>query len=564
MAPDRRANPPLAGTLRRDERLVSVGLGVAMALAAALLLYLGRGTTYSIDELPWLIESPELSLGEAFKPHNGHLILTSRLLYKGVLEVFGSDYLAFRLLATACVLLTSGLVFVYAKRRVGAWAALAPCLVLLVFGSDIVHVLVGNGITVLLAICCGVGALIALDREDRAGDVAACLLLCLGVVTYSVAVAFAVGIGVARLAGPDRWRRIWVPALPLALYGCWWLWSLGEPSGSEGQLVYSNVLLIPAWAFQSISAALGALSGLDFRFAGSAEGDRPAGTVLALAGITALLWRYRRSVPAPLLGAIAIALTLFAIEAVAHTPLFSSPFSPRYLYPAAAVVIVVAAEAARDVRWTRGGLAILLAAAAVGAATNIAQLRNNARSLRDDYAPILRAELAGLELAGDRTVADFDPHTPLDGQNNLVIPFAEAVVLRDSPAASYLRAVEDYGKVGFTAEELVGRDDSVSARADAVLAAALGISLKPAVRLGACRQLGSASPAGTSFPLPPAGVVIQSARAAPVSIGRFAPPSVEVGILARGQPAVLAAPPDSAPGRWLVSVPAAPLRVCGL
>jgi hypothetical protein len=539
-----------------------------MALATALLLYLGRGTTYSIDELPWLIESPDLGLGEALRPHNGHLILTTRLLYKGILEVFGSDYLAFRLLATASVLLTSGLVFVYAKRRVGPWVALAPSLVLLVFGSDIVHVLVGNAITVLVAISCGLGALIALDRDDRRGEIVACLLLCLGVVTYSVAVAFAAGIAVALLAERDRRRRIWIAALPLAIYAGWWLWSLGQPSGSEGQLVYSNVLLIPVWAFQSVAAALGALSGLDFRFAGSAEGDRPAGTVLAMAGIAALFWwRLRGAVSPRLLGVIAIALALFAIEAVAHTPLFSSPFSPRYLFPGAVVVILVAVEAARGVRWSNRALVVVCVLAAVGIASNIAALRNGARGIRDGYTPNLRAELTGLELAGDRLSPDFDPHTPLDGQNSLVIPFAEAAVLRASPAQSYLEAVDRYGGAGFEAEQLAQRDDAVRARTDAVLAAALGVRLQPVpiAPPDGCRRLSSTSGMSVVFPLTSDATVIESERPAAVSLGRFAStPTVDLGALAAGRPAALIAPSGSAPGRWQASVDSASLRVCGI
>ncbi len=74
--------------------------------------------------------------------------------------------------------------------------ALAPCLVLLVFGSDSLHVLTGNGFTVVGALGCGIGALLALERDDRGGDLGACALLCLGLATYTVALAFVAAIGV--------------------------------------------------------------------------------------------------------------------------------------------------------------------------------------------------------------------------------------------------------------------------------------------------------------------------------------------------------------------------------
>jgi hypothetical protein len=479
-----------------------------------------------------------------------------------MLEVFGSDYLAFRLLATTMVLVTSGLLFAYMRPRLGAWPALAPSLVLLVFGADVLHVLVGNAITVLLAISCGLAALILVDRDETRGDAAACALLCLGVATYSVAIAFAVGVGVALLAA-GRARRVWVAAVPLALYGGWWLWSLGQSSGSEGQLVYSNVLLIPAWSFQATAAALGALSGLDFRFAGSPQGDRPAGTFLALVGIAALAWRFRSSAPPGLLGALAIALALFAIEAVAHTELFSAPFTPRYLYPAAVVVVLVAAEGARSLAWPRPALTALFAVAAVGVATNLALLRNESRTLRNDYAPTLRAELSALELADGQIDPGFDPANAIEGRNNLLIPFAEAAVLRSSPARSYVEAADRYGSLGFGPDELVAGPESIRIRTDAVLGAALGLRLRAAeAPREACRRLTSGS--GTiAFALPPAGAVIAAGRPAEVRIGRLAAtPAFDLGGLEPGRPAVVSAPRLSAPGRWRVEVQTGALRIC--
>ena len=81
--------------------------------------------------------------------------------------MFGVGYLPFQLLTVAVVVLTAGMFFAYAGRRVGKLAALAPTLVLLVFGSDSGHLLSGNGFTVIGALACGLGALLALDRDDR-------------------------------------------------------------------------------------------------------------------------------------------------------------------------------------------------------------------------------------------------------------------------------------------------------------------------------------------------------------------------------------------------------------
>ncbi len=151
-----------------------------MAASAALDLWLGRGTGFSIDEIRLFDSSPNLDLETAFQPFNGHLILTSRLAYAAILNVFGAGYLPFRLLTIATVLITAGIFFVFAKRRIGPVAAFAPTLVLLFFGSDSVTCCWATDSTVLLPLAAGLGALLALDRGDLKGDVCACLLLCLG------------------------------------------------------------------------------------------------------------------------------------------------------------------------------------------------------------------------------------------------------------------------------------------------------------------------------------------------------------------------------------------------
>ena len=150
---------------------------VAAAIAAALILWWGRDRTLTADEMIWFMQTPDLDLGGALEPHVGHLILTSRLVYKAIFSIFGVGYLPFQLLTVGVVVLTAGMFFAYAGRRVGKLAALAPTLVLLVFGSDSGHLLSGNGFTVIGALACGLGALLALDRDDRTGDVIACALL---------------------------------------------------------------------------------------------------------------------------------------------------------------------------------------------------------------------------------------------------------------------------------------------------------------------------------------------------------------------------------------------------
>src|ERR1041384_1270303 len=80
------------------ERVGWLVFGAVAALAAGLMIWLGHGSTFTLDELIWLMGTPNLDLSDALQPHNGHLIFVSRVLYKLILETVGTDYLTFRLL----------------------------------------------------------------------------------------------------------------------------------------------------------------------------------------------------------------------------------------------------------------------------------------------------------------------------------------------------------------------------------------------------------------------------------------------------------------------------------
>jgi len=542
-----------------------------MAIAAAILLYLGRGSVYSTDELAWVIEAPDLDFRDAITPHNGHLLLMTKLIYKVVLELFGSGYLAFRILTVALALLTSGLLYVYVRRRVGAWAALAPSLVLLVFGSDSLHVMLGNGITILLALSFGVGALLALDRGDLLGDITAMALLVLGCATYTIALPFVVGAAVLILLREDRWRRIWIPAVPLILYGAWWIWARGTASDvqglANGDLIYSNILTLPIWSLQALGAAVSALTGLNYSFNGNPGSG--AATVAVPLGLIALAWlvsRARRRQHAGLWAAAGVALTLWAIQALAAT-LFGRPDVPRYLYPSAFVTVLLAAEAARGVRWTRELLVVIFAAAAVGVLANIALLRDNGALQRVLIAPPLRAELSGLEIAGGETRPGFDASQVLGGKSSLSVPLGEAGVLRDDPALAYVDAADRYGRIGYSPGQLAAQNDGLRAHADAVLAEALGVRLEPIAEkpLRHCRRIQASPGGGVTFSAGPPGVVVASVAGIPVPIGlrRFSQTiTAPIGTVAAGQAAFLRVPPDHVPGRWQAASTASTLTLC--
>ena len=299
------------------------------------------------------------------------------------------------------MLAAAGMFFVFAARRVGAIAALAPTLVLLFFGSGYHHVLSGNGFGVLFTQAAGIGALLALEREDWRGDACACLLLSVALATYSEGLAFVVGAGVLILLGADRWRRAWVvlaggalrgmvpvvpvPVVPGPSPGCWGgNRPLQPPARPE--------LGVQFVGHDRVIAGRTQLSSARFRLGpGHCVGGslRTWPEAPAIADLPVSLGNDGRA-GGPL-----------ADGGGGGTPPVRVPSASRYVYPTAIATLLVMAEAARGVRLQRGAITILYAVAAISLATNIALLRESAATLRR-IAVVYRADLTALDLDSGR------------------------------------------------------------------------------------------------------------------------------------------------------------------
>lgn len=565
---ERAAVPPIVLPIARrgvplTDRLCWVIFGAAAIASAGLILWLNRDTTFNVDELAGVYAAPTLGLADVIEPYNDNLVATSRVVYKAALEAIGPEYLTFRILGAAAVILSAALFFALVKRRVGAVPALAPTFVLLLFGSAWPVVVVPIGFNLMLAVAAGLGALLALERDDRRGDIAACALLAFAVVTFSTGLPFVVGVAIAVMLRPDRWRRAWIFVIPLALYGGWWLWALSSAGSSGGEATLSNVLLVPNYLADSLAAVTAALTGLNYDFDGGDPffvDDLGWGRVLAVVAVVALGLRILRGgVPSSLWASLGIVLSYWALGALAMGFLHP-PLAARYLYLGAVGVLLVATDAARAQRFSKLGVAALFAVAAFSLATNIALLRDGAGHYRAQHANPARAQFAMLELARDRVDADFDAavavpdHAPVRGTS-----------------AEYFAVVDRYGSLAFSLAELERQSEGVRRGADRVLASALDVDLEsssPRQPAGECRRLRSGEREGViDFELPPGGASLQAQGTGPaaVTLGRFASPAVDVGTASPGRRATLAVPPDALDRPWLASVtPARSVTVCAL
>ncbi|MGH2591095.1 MAG: hypothetical protein ACRDGW_09910, partial [Actinomycetota bacterium] len=472
---------PITGRgLALTDRVCWAVLAVAMASAVGLILYLNRGTTFNIDELNWAFDSPELGPGDVLDPYNGHLIAVTRFLYKAILETLGVGYLPFRILGALTVALCGGLFFAVARLRVGALPALAPTLVLLFFGSAGTFVVAPLGFNILFSIAAGLAAVLALERGDTRGDIAACALIILSVATFSTGLAFLVGVAISVLLRADRWRRAWIFLIPLALYAVWWLWSLAQPGSAQGAIKLSNALLIPSYVADSLAAALAAIAGLDYDFGGAASSGVIAldwGLVLAVPAVAALILRIRRvGMSRSLWASLGTVLVFWALGALAFS-IFRPPETARYVYMGAVGALLVATDAARGARFSRFGVAALFAAAAFSLATNLALMRDSGAAIRD-FADRARAEFTAIELARDRVDPGFVTPSALQSELRLT----------PRPASDFLAMIDRYGSPGFSVAELGGQSEDVRENADRILANALELRLEPSRGAGAdCR-----------------------------------------------------------------------------
>ena len=543
--------------LRRGEnspRASWLVLALAMPVSALLALWYGRFAWFSVDELAWISASPNLDIGGAFDAHVGHLVLIPRLVYRLALETIGPEYLTFRLLTIASVLLTAALFFVWAKRRLPDFVALAGALVVLFFPADALHFIGGNGFTIMFALACGLAALIAFERDDRRGNVAAFVLLMLGIATYTVALPFAVGMIVATLLEKSAGRRLWIGLLPIVLYLLWRvLAGVGGDDPNAGGADLGNLVLVPSWSFQALGAVLGTWSGLNFDFStgGSLPPGAGLGPPLALAALVALGWRISRGDTRPLFWAtVAIALALFAAQTLGWGAIQRGPELPRYLYPGLIVVLLIAVEATRGMQWSRSAFVSFWLITAVCLLTGFGLLRE----VSDWYqirAQQIRAEVTAVSLLQSTGRA---PAVKLQPRNKLSDEF------RPGPAAAY-------GFIGLKPSSLSRRAQWVGGSVDRFLAKALSLELTPLtspVRTRNCR-VAIADDERFKLTLPADGAVLSSPAVAEIRLGRFgAGGKIPLGTIGPGSRHLLRLYPDSNPTPWFVTSNQPGLTACSV
>jgi hypothetical protein len=541
-------------------------LGTAMLAAAALILYATDGQGFAIDELFYygrliadegtLVDFAPFSPTYLLGPFNGHLALGGRFVYESVFATVGAHYTVFVLINVASLCACAALVFTLTRRRLGDLAAVAPCIAILFLGFAREQLLWPLDFNTSAALAAGLGAVLCLQREDRRGDILACALLTASVALIEVGLAFMAGIALMIVVRPDRLRRLWIILVPIVLYAAWYLWArrFGQ---SETDL--ANVVLVPKTIFNAVAAVLGSLSGTNpVQPGGYGTEVTWFGRALALLAAVALVLRIRRgSLPITFWAWIVVAVTYWALLAVADRP----PQASRYILVGAVLAILIAADAVRK-QLSGPATATLFVLVAIALPANVDALLAGRHQdvLHADIAKS-RVEFAMLDLAGERV----DPGYMVSADPRVVA--VGGGLFLGLPAGAYLDAAADNGSIGFSLEEVRRQPEELRVIADAALAGALGLELRPAAPPRGARECEALAPGAgaASAELAPGRTFLLAHGRRPVTVGlrRFASAGegVPIARLRPGGWAAIAIPRDSAREPWRI-VADGPVTAC--
>jgi hypothetical protein len=490
------------------------------------------------------------------QPHNEHIVVLPVAIELALLHIFGMSSAMPEFAALIALLLVSGvLVYVYVRRRVGAWLALMAAALLLFLGPAWQDLLWPASINFVGSVLFGVAMLLALDREDRGWDAAAAVFLALSIGFSSLGIAFAVGaiVDVTQGRRARGLRRAYIAAVPLFLYAAWYA---GWGRDAEGHLSLHNALVSPRFVLEAMSAATDSLLGLSgITDQGPGQAAWGPALLIVVAGLIVYARVRRPAALSPRLWPVVAAAASFWFLAAFNQIPGREPYSSRYLYAGAAFVIMIAANLLDGVRISRRALLVAGAVTLVAAGSNLIPLRDG-RDYLEAQSVLTRSNLAAIEIA-QRTV---------DPSFSLTPEIAGTPFLIDVNAEEYLTAARAYGSPAYTPAELAAAPEYGRAQADVVLANALPVSTEVEPAGGAGGGECVVLPAGVStsappLPLRPGLTRIELAAGDPgtIRLRRFAAdeyPLVTEGIPG-GSTILLRIPRDRVARPWRLQVDAA-------
>lgn len=535
-------------------------LVAALLTAAAMILALTWHYTFLQDTWDYLINRRTLSADTILTPHNEHIVVIPMLIEYVLLQLFGMDTAKPEIvLLVISLLATAGLLYVYIGRRVGQWLALFATVLILCLGPAWELLLWPFEVSLIGSVLFGLAMLLALEREDRTGDLLACLFLtiALGFSTLGVPFAAAAFVVVLQSSRGRRWGRAYVFLVPLALYA---LWYIGWGSEAESHLSARNVLASPRYVAEAMAVGVGNLFGLGTNpIDGMTE--KIWGAILLILLVIGIAWRkLRRPGIDPRFWPVAAAAAAnWFLMAFNQMP-GRDPVSSRYQYASCIFILMLGANLLSGERVGRRGLVVGAVVTALAIGPNLIVLENGS-DFFDRQTVFTRTDTAAIEIARRTVDPDFQ----------LTPEVAGAPALVNIYAGSYLEAVDKLGSPAYSLAELEAAAPEARRQADIVLAAALPLAAR--VRLGVydqadgenCVAIVDGRPREVRIDPGQTRVEVGPGSEAQLSLRRFATGEYPVSI---AEPpgrstTVLQVPRDEAPQPWYLHVQASQgARVC--
>src|SRR4029077_12978819 len=121
--------------------------------------------TFLLDDWEFLLYRRDFDAGAVLDPHGEHIVALPGLIYKALQATVGmGSARPYRAASTALFLSSAALLFVFLRRRVGDWPALAATAIVLFLGAAWEDLLWSFQMTYFGSMAAGLGALLALER----------------------------------------------------------------------------------------------------------------------------------------------------------------------------------------------------------------------------------------------------------------------------------------------------------------------------------------------------------------------------------------------------------------
>ncbi len=557
-----------------------IALVLLLLGGAVLLAYETRGTSFWADEWQWILTRRAGGAASFLDPHNQHLSLVPVAIYKVLFAIVGlRHYWPYRLILIAADVACALLVYIYVRRRLDDHLALLAAALIVFFGPGWQDILWPFQIAWLIAVGAGVAALLVLDRRDRFGEVAACVLLAVSLASAGPGLAIAIGL-IVEVAARRRRRDLWIVAIPIVLYGIWWL--------SYQHTIFNRhaLVLLPRFVFTAAASTVSALVGLARVDVFHDSGDFlswGAPLLVLFALLAAYRLRRPRAPQARIITLLAILLGFWILTGVGRAYVSIGPLvlqatgdESRYLYVGAVFTVLLAAEVARGISPGWGARVLLTVAVAAAALSNFSALQDGSGLLRIQ-ANYTAAELASLDLSRPVVSPSYVSNGFIFGIVRAGQWFAAERAL-GTPVSTNIGALPDYARQAADAQFIKIQHLAMTRVSGPVRLAGVGaptvgaVSSGQATVSGPCVRFrpGAYLPAGAtpgvSLTIPTSGLLLD-AQSGPVTVAvtRYSSQFDQLGTLAPGAGATLAPMRDLSSQPWRVQLQAGhPFRACAL